>query len=426
MKEGEAASGRLRLAWTHSSIHLSFVIKQGLRKGNARSNRLATSVQLSRTLETHSGHQSIGSTEKREKTIVFDPAVTDSHLITVSDFAGDRDAQIKLIRPDIRDRRIFDGLPVDDALRDHFRLFDGARPMFEARSIRIIRVFPTRAIAEGEYARPTGKPRRIATHTVVDLESGALQPLRRRRRPHPDDHALRRQQGSVRETDASHAPRSFESFDAHVEMKDDTLSTMASRDTLAENRTKPSNQRGRQGIDNDHFEALRAATRGDFHADESGADHDDARRTFDGRTKGPGIGQSSKGEDPVEILTKGQPSRPSTRREHDRIGTVDSLAIGEHESERIFVERNGFAAKLPIGLQFAHFAPPKRELLLWPILGQELFRKRRPVIGHLFFGPDHRDATAKCFSSKRFRRSQSRKRGTDDYNMVDHGSRFSL
>ncbi len=400
------------------------VSRDRLLNGDAFRDRLPASVQLPGTLEPNRSDQSPCAAKEGEKSIVFDSTKTDLHFISVSDLAGDRDTKIELIRPDIGNRRMTLCVAMNDSFRQDLGLLDCTRPMFKSGTFGIVRILPARAVAQSKNAWPPREPRRIADNTIINFEPRPLQPLRRRSRTDTHDDDVRRQSRSIRQSDRGDPPCSIKSFDADIEMESHALLAMPRGNTLAQHRTKASNQWRRKWINDGHLETLRATARRDFHSDEPSTHDNDTFRLLDFRAKRVGIGQCPKTDHAGKILTKGQLSSVSSGCQDDRVGGFEPIPTAERQTKCIGVEGHRLTAELPDDIEIAHLAASKREFFVHPIAGQKLLGERRPVIGPLGLTTNDRDSTGIAFTSKRLHDSQSRKRCTDDDKMIVHELKF--
>jgi hypothetical protein len=400
------------------------VICDRLIKGDAFSDRLPASVQLSRTLESNRSDEPTRASKKSQESIVFDSTETDLHFVSLSDFARDRDAKIELIRPDVGNRRMTGHRPMNDSLCQNLRLLDRARPMLESRVFGIVRILPTRTIAQRENTRSPRIPRRIANDTVIDFEPGALDPLRLRSRTDANHDNIRRQSRSIGKSDRRDTLLSIESVDAYIQMEDHALLPMPCGNALTQNRAQTSNQRRRKWVDNGHLETHRATARRNFHPDEPGTHDDNALRLLDFGAQQVGIGQCPKTDHTGQILTKGQLPSTSPGCQDNHVSRLQAFAAHEFQAKRIGVEGHRLTAELPDNVEIADLTAPQRELLVRPITGQKLFGKRRPVIGPLRLTANSRDSTDIAFTAKRLDDSQTRKRSTYDDKMIVHELKF--
>ncbi len=347
-------------------------------------------IQLSRSLEADRGGEPALTTEEREEAILFDRAETDVHLVAFLDLSGDRDPQIELIGPDIGHRREGLGLTAQQTSRDDLGLLDRARPVLEARPLRVAGVLPARAVSEGEDPFPTRCPVRITEHPVVDLEPRAVEPIGGRRSAHTHHDHVRGQRLAVRDLHPRDPALTLEAVDADAQSEDHALLAMLASDALTESRSEPSNERRRERLDDRHLEPLLPTGGRDLHADEASADDDDSRGLRHLVAKPMCIIQRAQLDHALEIAAEGQSPCPRAGRDHDRVA-LERRTVLERDERARGIERCRRHTELPVRLELLHAIPRERELFVFPAVDEELLRERRAVVGKPLFGAHDAD-----------------------------------
>ena len=192
------------------------------------------------------------------------------------------------------------------------------------------------------------------------------------------------------------------------------------RELLAQ---RPDHRRGKR-FDHRHLETSRSGRGGDFRTDEPGADHDNAAAALKCAAYPQRVGLAAQGMHPLQIMSKGKCQWTCTRCD-DQAVELDLETVVHPKYATGNVQRSGPAPAKQLEIQFPELVlRAQRQPVDVPFAGQQLFRKRRPVIGSLSLVPDQRDRTLKPLLAQCLASRQASQGSADDHHSF-HGQRLS-
>ena len=194
------------------------------------------------------------------------------------------------------------------------------------------------------------------------------------------------------------------------------------RDHLAERRPQDWGKRDGKRLDDGDVQAARAAGGGDLEADEPCSHDRHTRRVHQFPAQRDGVVQTAQDEQtrPGRNAREGPDARA---RCDDQPVVVGERATGKRDASGAEIDRRRAHAKPHVERErVVPLLPAEKGLVRLPGALEHLLRERRAVVGAMRLLANERQLTVEASVAQRLGRAQTRKRGANDHDAMQHGS----
>ena len=349
----------------------------------------------------------------------------DDHLDVVARprATGELDLHVVLIAPEPRDRieRLGLGLVVvgQQASSGGLAHLDGRLPVLDPQQLAEAGAGPAGDVSGGHHPGRGGQ-RVVGDDAVIDVQPRTLDPAGVGRHPDADQDHRGLDARAVAEAHRLDPVGAVQPVDAHAQAQvHPVVAVQRGHDHAHLGAQGPFEGRGRR-LQHGHLDPAGSAHRRHLRPDETGPDHHDALGLLvEVAPQDEAVVQGAQDVHAFEHRRPGQPTGGGAGGDHQPVVADPLPAIEAHEAIRA-IEAHGPASEAVVDAQVL-VGGRQDDAIDIPDPGQHLLRQRRPVIGCVGIGVDHRDGALEALAAQRVSRVHPRQGRPDDDHRSDHG-----